>query len=130
MKTVQVLFDEDLLAELDDTAEVRERGRSAVLRELTGDFLRQRRKQEIDAQTSAPTRAWEIHSARTSKGGLKHDSVVNLDQVQTVDQNRLHPSGLRRWRSLPSPSDRHGLWRLTPPLSHRFRAALRAISRR
>jgi mRNA interferase MazF len=22
--------------------------------------------------------------------GLKHDSVVNLDQVQTVDQKRLH----------------------------------------
>lgn len=22
--------------------------------------------------------------------GLKHDSVVNLDQIQTVDQSRLH----------------------------------------
>ncbi len=50
MKAVQVMFDEDLLAELDETSAVRERGRSAVLRELTTDFLRQRREQEIDAQ--------------------------------------------------------------------------------
>jgi metal-responsive CopG/Arc/MetJ family transcriptional regulator len=50
MKTIKVLFDEDLLAELDRTAEVHEKGRSAVLRQLTRDFLRQRRCQEIDAQ--------------------------------------------------------------------------------
>jgi metal-responsive CopG/Arc/MetJ family transcriptional regulator len=50
MKTVQVMFDEDLLAELDETAEVREKGRSAVLRQLTSNFLRQRREREIDAQ--------------------------------------------------------------------------------
>ncbi|HEX3525868.1 MAG TPA: ribbon-helix-helix protein, CopG family [Thermoanaerobaculia bacterium] len=50
MKTVQVMFDEDLLAELDETADVRQKGRSAVLRQLASDFLRQRRQQEIDAQ--------------------------------------------------------------------------------
>jgi metal-responsive CopG/Arc/MetJ family transcriptional regulator len=50
MRPIQVLFDEDLLAELDGTAEVRENGRSALLRQLAGDFLRRRRKQEIDAQ--------------------------------------------------------------------------------
>ena len=50
MKTIQVMFDEDLLAKLDETADVREKGRSAVLRQLASDFLRQRRKQEIDAQ--------------------------------------------------------------------------------
>jgi metal-responsive CopG/Arc/MetJ family transcriptional regulator len=44
------MFEEDLLAELDETAEVREKGRSAVLRQLTSDFLRERREQEIDAQ--------------------------------------------------------------------------------
>jgi predicted transcriptional regulator len=32
MKAVQIMFDEDLLARLDDTADVREKGRSAVLR--------------------------------------------------------------------------------------------------
>jgi predicted transcriptional regulator len=50
MKAVQILFDEDLLAKLDETADVRERGRSAVLRKLTSDFLSRRREQEIDAQ--------------------------------------------------------------------------------
>jgi len=50
MKAVQIMFDEDLLAELDETSEVREKGRSAVLRQLTSDFLRRRREQEIDAQ--------------------------------------------------------------------------------
>jgi metal-responsive CopG/Arc/MetJ family transcriptional regulator len=50
MKAVQVMFDEDLLAELDETADVREKGRSAVLRQLTSDFLRRRRRREIDAQ--------------------------------------------------------------------------------
>lgn len=50
MKAIQILLDEDLLAQLDETAEVREKGRSAVLRELASDFLRKRREQEIDAQ--------------------------------------------------------------------------------
>jgi metal-responsive CopG/Arc/MetJ family transcriptional regulator len=50
MKTIQVMFDEELLAELDKTTDVREKGRSAVLRQLANDFLRQRRKKEIDAQ--------------------------------------------------------------------------------
>lgn len=50
MKTVQVMFEETLLAELDETPDVREKGRSAVLRQLASDFVRQRREQEIDAQ--------------------------------------------------------------------------------
>jgi metal-responsive CopG/Arc/MetJ family transcriptional regulator len=50
MKTIQVLFDEALLGELDETAEVQEKGRSAVLRQITSEFLRQRRSQAIDAQ--------------------------------------------------------------------------------
>jgi metal-responsive CopG/Arc/MetJ family transcriptional regulator len=50
MKAVQIMFDEELLAELDETADVRERGRSAVLRQLASDFVRQRREREIDTQ--------------------------------------------------------------------------------
>jgi metal-responsive CopG/Arc/MetJ family transcriptional regulator len=50
MKTIQVMFDEDLLAELDETTDVREKGRSAVLRQLASDFVSHRRQQEIDAQ--------------------------------------------------------------------------------
>ena len=50
MKAVQVMLDEGLLARLDATPEVQRAGRSAVLRQITSDFLRQRREQEIDAQ--------------------------------------------------------------------------------
>jgi metal-responsive CopG/Arc/MetJ family transcriptional regulator len=50
MRTIQVTFDEALLGELDETVEVREKGRSAVLRQLTSDYLQRRRKEEIDAQ--------------------------------------------------------------------------------
>lgn len=50
MKTVQVMFDEELLAELDETTDVRVQGRSAVLRRLASDFVHRRREQEIDAQ--------------------------------------------------------------------------------
>lgn len=44
------MFDEELLAELDRTDEVREKGRSAVLRQLISDFLRRRRARETDAR--------------------------------------------------------------------------------
>jgi metal-responsive CopG/Arc/MetJ family transcriptional regulator len=50
MKAIQVMFDDSLLAELDRTDEVREKGRSALLRQLASDFLRRCREQEIDAQ--------------------------------------------------------------------------------
>jgi len=50
MKAIQIMFDEDLLAQLDETADVREKGRSAVFRQLASDFLRRRREREIDAQ--------------------------------------------------------------------------------
>ena len=50
MKAVQVMFDEELLAELDKIADVREKGRSAVLRQLASDFVSRRREREIDAQ--------------------------------------------------------------------------------
>ena len=50
MRAVQIRFDEDLLAELDQTVEVREKGRSAVLRQVIADFLRRRRELAIDAQ--------------------------------------------------------------------------------
>jgi predicted transcriptional regulator len=50
MKAVQIMFDEDLRSALDETADVRAKGRSAVLREITSDFLQRRREQEIDAQ--------------------------------------------------------------------------------
>ena len=49
MKAIKILLSEDFLAKLDSTAAVREKGRSAVLRQLVSDFLRQRQEGEIDA---------------------------------------------------------------------------------
>lgn len=43
------MFDESLLAALDDTVEVRENGRSAVLCQLAREFLLRKRENEIDA---------------------------------------------------------------------------------
>ncbi len=47
MKPIQVMFDEELLAELDDDLVVREEGRSAVLRRVAADYLEQRRRDAI-----------------------------------------------------------------------------------
>jgi metal-responsive CopG/Arc/MetJ family transcriptional regulator len=43
MKAVQVLFDEPLLRRLDADEEVRQHGRSAVLRRAAAQYLRERR---------------------------------------------------------------------------------------
>ena len=50
MKTIQVTFDEDLLAEIDDLPDVRERSRSAVLREAAAEYLARKRSERIDRQ--------------------------------------------------------------------------------
>lgn len=43
MKPIQVMFDEALLLRLDADAEVRQLGRSAVLRRAAAEYLRRRR---------------------------------------------------------------------------------------
>ncbi len=48
MKAIQVTFDEALLARLDRHAMVRERSRSAVLREAAAAFLKRKEAEEID----------------------------------------------------------------------------------
>lgn len=53
MKPVQVLFDDELLAELDADDEVQARGRSQVLRQLVAGYLRRRREAALDAQYAA-----------------------------------------------------------------------------
>ena len=47
MKPIQVMFDEKLLDRLDATEEVKQKGRSAVLRRATEEYLRRRRKSAI-----------------------------------------------------------------------------------
>lgn len=53
MKPVQVLFDEDLLAELDTDPKVRKHGRSRILRELAASYLKEQRQAIVDAQYAA-----------------------------------------------------------------------------
>ena len=50
MKPIQVTFDEDLLTKFDELSEVRERGRSAVLRQAAADYLARKTAEEIDRQ--------------------------------------------------------------------------------
>lgn len=50
MKAIQVTFDEDPLERLDELAEVREPGRSAVLREAAASYLAQKAAEKIDRQ--------------------------------------------------------------------------------
>jgi metal-responsive CopG/Arc/MetJ family transcriptional regulator len=50
MKPVQLLFDEELLAELDSDERVQRVGRSEVLRELAASYLRKRRETALDAR--------------------------------------------------------------------------------
>ena len=47
MKPIQVMFDEDLLRRLDGDQEVREHGRSAVLRRAAALYLRRSREKRI-----------------------------------------------------------------------------------
>jgi metal-responsive CopG/Arc/MetJ family transcriptional regulator len=47
MKPVQVMMDDELLAALDATDEVRVEGRSAVLRRAATEYLLRRRRREI-----------------------------------------------------------------------------------
>jgi metal-responsive CopG/Arc/MetJ family transcriptional regulator len=53
MKAVQVILDEDLLDRLDATPEVKQHGRSAVLRRAAEEYLRRLRNREIAEQYAA-----------------------------------------------------------------------------
>lgn len=50
MRAIQITFDETLLEQLDADEEVKEQGRSAVLRRLAEEFLKRKRESAIDAQ--------------------------------------------------------------------------------
>ncbi|TVR85124.1 MAG: ribbon-helix-helix protein, CopG family [Spirochaetaceae bacterium] len=47
MKPVQVMFDEDILRRLSESDEVKERGRSEVVRRAVDRYLRQREQEAI-----------------------------------------------------------------------------------
>ena len=48
--TIRVTFDEELLREFDQSPDVRNRGRSAMLGELVSDYLTTKRSEEIARQ--------------------------------------------------------------------------------
>ena len=50
MKAIQVVLDEDLLARLDASEEVKAEGRSAVLRRAAAEYLARRRRETITNQ--------------------------------------------------------------------------------
>ena len=50
MKAIQITFDEQLLAMLDSTPEVKKEGRSAVLRRAATEYLERYRRRSITAQ--------------------------------------------------------------------------------
>lgn len=50
MKVVRLQLDDDLVSALDQTADVRETGRSAVVQQLVTEFLGRCRTREADAQ--------------------------------------------------------------------------------
>ena len=47
MKAIQITFDEELLRQLDSTEEVRQKGRSWVLRQAVAEYLQRRREKNI-----------------------------------------------------------------------------------
>ena len=47
MKAIQITFDEQLLEKLDGDAEVKQLGRSAVIRRAVAEYLRKRRRATI-----------------------------------------------------------------------------------
>jgi len=50
MRAVQVMFDEDFLAQLDEDSEVQRQGRSAILRQAAVEYLEHRRREAIREQ--------------------------------------------------------------------------------
>jgi metal-responsive CopG/Arc/MetJ family transcriptional regulator len=50
MKPVQVLFDEELLSELDADEQVQQVGRSRVLRQLAKSYLKRQHEAALDAR--------------------------------------------------------------------------------
>ena len=73
MKAVQVLFDEPLLRRLDADEEVRELGRSAVLRRAAAEYLRKRRARRVS----------EMYRRAYSKAGELGDEFAGWEKQGT-----------------------------------------------
>jgi metal-responsive CopG/Arc/MetJ family transcriptional regulator len=72
MKAIQITFDEQLLEKLDDDAEVKQHGRSAVIRRAVAEYLRKRRRATI---ADAYRRAYSKQPASSDLNGWANEGI-------------------------------------------------------
>ena len=72
MKAIQITFDEQLLEKLDGDAEVKQLGRSAVIRRAVAEYLRKRRRATI---AEAYRRAYGKQPAESDFSGWADEGV-------------------------------------------------------
>ena len=72
MKAIQITFDERLLEKLDNDDEVKQQGRSAVIRRAVAEYLRKRRRTTI---AEAYRRGYEKKSVETDLSGWADEGV-------------------------------------------------------
>ena len=72
MKAIQITFDEQLLEKLDGDAEVKQLGRSAVIRRAVAEYLRKRRRATI---ADAYRRAYTKQPASADLSGWADEGV-------------------------------------------------------
>lgn len=72
MKAIQITFDEQLLEKLDGDAEVKQHGRSAVIRRAVAEYLRKRRRATI---AEAYRRAYTKQPADADLSGWTDEGV-------------------------------------------------------
>ena len=72
MKAIQITFDEQLLEKLDGDAEVKQHGRSAVIRRAVAEYLRKRRRATI---ADAYRRAYTKQPASADLSGWADEGV-------------------------------------------------------
>ena len=72
MKAIQITFDERLLEKLDNDEEVKQEGRSAVIRRAVADYLRKKRRATI---ATAYRRAYGKQPAESDLSGWVEEGV-------------------------------------------------------
>ncbi|MEW6300488.1 MAG: ribbon-helix-helix protein, CopG family [Thermodesulfobacteriota bacterium] len=72
MKAIQITFDERLLEKLDNDEEVKQEGRSAVIRRAVADYLRKKRRTTI---AEAYRRAYSKRPAESDLSGWADEGV-------------------------------------------------------
>lgn len=72
MKAIQITFDERLLERLDNDEEVKQAGRSAVIRRAVADYLQKKRRA---ASAEAYRRAYTNHPAESDLNGWADEGI-------------------------------------------------------